>query len=103
MALQARNIHVKLNKCWRFGIMFCRDTPGDISNVCACPVSSVMSDPVTAWSQALLSIGFSRQEYWSGLPCPSPGDLPDPEIEPPSLMSPVLVDWFFTTELPGRP
>ena len=34
-----------------------------------------------------LSMGFSRQEYWSGLPCPPPGDLPDPEIEPASLMS----------------
>ena len=35
--------------------------------------------------QAPLSMGFSRQEYWSGLPCPSPGDLPDPGIEPASL------------------
>ena len=73
MALLARNIHVKLNKCWYFGIMFCRDTPGDTSNVCACSVTSVMSGPVTPWilaHQALLSIGFSRQEYWSGLSCP---------------------------------
>ena len=45
-------------------------------------------------SQAPLSVEFSRQEYWSGLPCPSPGDLPNPEIE---LMSPVLVGGFFTT------
>ena len=42
-----------------------------------------------------LSMGFSRQEYWSGLPCPSPGDLPNPEIESASLMSPVLADGFF--------
>ena len=39
-------------------------------------------------------MGFSRQEYWSGLPCPSPGDLPDPEIEP---ASPALAGGFFTT------
>ena len=42
-------------------------------------------------------MGFSRQEHWSGLPCPPPGDLPDPEIEPGSLTSPVLAGWFFTT------
>ena len=46
---------------------------------------------------APLSMGFSRQEYWSGLPCPPPGDLPDPEIEPVSLMSPALAGGFFTT------
>ena len=40
---------------------------------------------------------FSRQEYWSGLPFLSPGDLPDPGIEPTSLTSPVLADSFFTT------
>ena len=41
--------------------------------------------------------GFSRQEYWSGLPCRPPGDLPDPGIEPTSLMSPALAVRFFTT------
>ena len=43
-----------------------------------------------------LSVGFSRQEYWSGLPCPPPGDLPDPGIEPGSFMFPTLADGFFT-------
>ena len=46
---------------------------------------------VTPWTvacQAPLSMGFSRQEYWSGLPCPPPGDLPDPGIEPTTLMYP---------------
>ena len=55
---------------------------------------------VTLWivaHQAAVSMEFSRQEYWSGLPCPSPWDLPDPGIEPTSLMSPVLEDGFFTT------
>ena len=42
-------------------------------------------------------MGFSRQEYWSGLTCPPPLDLPDPGIEPESLMSPALADGFFTT------
>ena len=48
---------------------------------------------VTPWTvacQAPLSMGFSRQEYWSGLPFPPPRDLPDPGIKPLSLVSPVL-------------
>ena len=47
--------------------------------------------------QAPLSMRFSRQEYWSGLPCPSPGDLPYPGIEPESLMSLALAGRVFTT------
>ena len=43
------------------------------------------------------SLGFPRQEYWSGLPFPSPGDLPNPGIKPESLMSPALAGGFFTT------
>ena len=46
--------------------------------------------------QAPLSMGFSRQEYWSGLPCPPPGDLPDLGIEPASLMSPASAGGFWT-------
>ena len=53
--------------------------------------------PVDCSPQAPLSMGFSRQEYWSGLPCRPPGDRPDPEIEPVSLMSLVLAGRFFTT------
>ena len=48
-------------------------------------------------------MGFSRQEYWSGLPCPPPGDLPDLGIEPLSLMSPALAGRFFTASTPGKP
>ena len=58
---------------------------------------------VTLWAvarQAPLSMGFSRQEYWSGLPCPPPGDLPDPEIKP---VSPSLAGIFFTTVPLGKP
>ena len=53
--------------------------------------------PQTVAHQAPLSIGFSRQECWSGLPSPPPGDLPDPGIEPSSLKSPALAGGFFTT------
>ena len=42
-------------------------------------------------------MGFSRQEHWSGLPCPPPGALPNPGIEPTSLMSPALGVMFFTS------
>ena len=48
-------------------------------------------------------MGFSRQEYWSGLLFPHPGDLPDPAIEPASSASPALASGFFTTEPPGLP
>ena len=51
--------------------------------------------------QTPLSVEFSRQEYWTGFPCPSPGDLPDTGIEPEPLMSPTLVGGFFTTSAPG--
>ena len=49
--------------------------------------------------QVPLSMGFPRQEYWSGLPFPSPGELPDPGIEP---ESPALAGGFFTAEPPGK-
>ena len=54
----------------------------------------------TLWTvahQAPLSMGFSRQGYWRGLPCPPPGDLPNPGIKPMSLLSPALAGGFFTT------
>ena len=53
--------------------------------------------PWTAAHQGPLSMEFSRQDIWSGLPFPPPGDLPDPEIKPASLMSPALASRFFTT------
>ena len=58
---------------------------------------------VTPWTvdpQAPLSVGFSRQEYWSRLPFPPPGDLSNPGIEP---MSPAFAGEFFTIEPPGKP
>ena len=57
----------------------------------------LFATPWTVAHQAPLSIGFSRQEYQSGLPCPTPGDLPNPGTEPTSLMSPALAGGFLTT------
>ena len=53
----------------------------------------------TAADKALLSVGFSRQEYWSGLPCPPPGDLPNPGTEP---RSPALQEDSLLSEPPGK-
>ena len=69
--------------------------------MCPCMLShfSHVQFFATLWTvarQTLLSMGFSKQEYWSGLPCPPPGDLPNPGIELTSLMSPALAGWFFT-------
>ena len=61
---------------------------------------------VTPWTvacQAPLSMGFSRQEYWSGLPFPPPDDVPDSGIEPTSPVSPALAGGFFTTVTLGKP
>ena len=61
-------------------------------------LSLILRDPVVVAHQAPLSLGFSRQEYWSGWSFPSPGILPDPEIVLVSLVSPALAGKFFTTE-----
>ena len=53
--------------------------------------------------QAPLSMQFPRQDYWCRLPFPTPGDLPNPGIEPKSLAIPTLTGRFFTTEPPGKP
>ena len=63
-------------------------------------MSNSLAAPWTAAHQASLSVGFSRQEYWSGLPFPFPGDLPHPGTEP---MYPALAGKFFTTGPPGKP
>ena len=59
----------------------------------------LFATPWTTACQAPLSMGFSRQEYWSGLPCSPPGDLPNPGINPASLLSPALAGRF----LPEKP
>ena len=70
-----------------------------ITDVYVCVLSWVRLF-VTRWTlanQAPLSMGLCRQEYWVRLPCPPPGDLPDPGLEPASLLSPALAGGFFTT------
>ena len=64
------------------------------------PTRSVASDSVPPWTaghQAPLCMGLSRQDYWSGLPFPTPGDLSNLGIKPTSFASPALADGFFTT------
>ena len=73
--------------------------------VCACMLThacvlnyvGLFGTPWTVVFQAPLSMEFSRQEYWSGSPFPVPGDLPNPGIEPKSLVFPALAGGFFTT------
>ena len=64
---------------------------------CVCSAVSYSEAPGTVAHQASLSMGFSRQEYRSGLPSPPPGDLPNPGMETASLISSALADRFFTT------
>ena len=73
--------------------------------VCAQSLSHVRLF-VTSWTvarQTLLSMRFSRREYWSGLPFPLPGDLPDLGVESASLSSPAYAGGFFITVPPGKP
>ena len=80
-------LHPSIRQCWKIlGAV----TPGWEGHAAGI---------ATLWTvahQAPLPRGFSRQEYWSGLPCPPPGDLPNPGSEPVSLMSPELAGMFFT-------
>ena len=79
-----------------------RSTKHSVLNVCClvtqpCPT---LTSPWTVPCQASLSVGFPRQEYWTGLPFPSPEDLPDPGIKP---TSPALAGRFIATEPPKKP
>ena len=62
----------------------------------------IFATPWTVAYQAPLTMGFSRQEYWSGLLCPPAGDLPESGIKPMSLMSPTLAGRLFTTSIPSQ-
>ena len=77
----------KGGKDWEFGIVLCA------KSFQSCPT---LCNPVDCSLPGSSVHGISRQEYWSGLPYPFPGDLPDPGIEPSSLMSPALAGGFFT-------
>ena len=73
--------------------------------MCSQSLSNVrlFAAPWTVVHQAPLPVEFSRQEFWSGMPFPTPGNLPHPGIEPASLASPALAGGFFTTEPSGMP
>ena len=72
--------------------------------LCICAQLCPLFAPIgTVAHRTPLSMEFSRQEYWSGLPFPTPGDLPDPGIEPTSPVSSALAGGFFTTVPPGKP
>ena len=77
----------------------------DILHVCVQVTQSypTLCSPMDCMLPATPSMGFSRQESWSGMPCPPPGDLPNPGIKPVSLMSPALADGFFTTSTTCHP
>ena len=68
----------------------CLKTPVCAQSLQSCPTLSSTMDCSLPGSSAPLSMGFSRQEYWSGLPCPPPGDLPVPGIKPTSCVTPAL-------------
>ena len=72
-------------------------------SVCVLSCVQLFATPWTVAGQATLSMDFSRQEYWSGVPFSAPGDLPHPGIEPMPPTSPALAGKFFTTEPPGKP
>ena len=74
-------------------------------SVCMCVLSDfqLFATPWTVACQVPLTMRLSRQEYWNGLPFLSPGDLPDPGIQPMSPVSPASAGRFFTTEPPGKP
>ena len=79
------------------------------SEICVCVCAQLLSDVqlfMNRWTvacQAPLFMEFSRREYWSMLPFPTPGGFPDPGIEPTPLVSPALADGFFTAAPPGKP
>ena len=89
--------HLQLNMKWTLAFPACLH---------ACSVTSAMSNSLRKWTvahQAPLSMGFSRQEHCSGLPCPPPGDLPDPRTELSSPLSPALQVDSLHTELSEKP
>ena len=70
------------------------------AHTCSVSLVWLFSNPWTITHQAPLPMAFSKQEYWRGLPCPLPGDLLSPDMEP---TSPALASRFFTTALAGKP
>ena len=93
--LSITDVIIRVLSCYQFTFM------GSESEVLVTQSCPALCDPLDCVvHQAPLSVGFPRQEYWSELPCPSPGDLPNPGTEP---GFPAFADGFLTTELPGKP
>ena len=110
-ALSCSEVMPASSLCWAFSFLGAAVTHHSLDGLGtqdtrvhdpSCPVR-LFGTPWTIARQAPLSMGFSRQEYWSRFPSPPPGDLPDPEIKFTSLVSPVLTGIFFTTVPPGKP
>ena len=72
-------------------------------HACSLRCVQLFANPWTVAHQASVSVGLSRQDYWSGLPFLPPEDLPDPGIKPMSPVSTAFAGRFFTTEPPGKP
>ena len=87
-------------KSWIFERMLTSASTDSVKVLVALSCPNLCAAPWTVAHQAPLSMGFSRQEYWSGLPFPSPGDLPDPGIKP---RFPALEADSLLSELPGKP
>ena len=88
---------------WLVGWLFQRVPHPLLFAVCVPSPAQLSGTPLTAARQAPLSMGFPRQECWSGVPFPPPVDLPDPGIEPASLVTHTSAGGFFTTAPPGKP
>jgi len=104
MLVVGNSLDISSSDCFHSATCTARDQPVVL---CVLRHFSVMSD---SWArvrivahQPPLSMGFSRQEYWRGLPCPPPGDLPNQGIEPVFFMSPSLAGGFFTSSASGKP
>ena len=89
MSLQIHGLQFQWGP-WHHSAIFC-------SCLSACQVTTVVSDSLTVDNQAPLSMEFSRQDFWNGLPFPPLGDLPNSRIKPVSLKSPGLAGRFFNT------
>ena len=97
-------IRLKLDRVLNFQYLQCSVLAFLFKTSIACIYAymHIVASIVSLWTvarQAPLSMGFSRQEYWSGLPVPPPEDLPKPRIKPTSLISTALVDRFLTTSV----
>ena len=77
--------------------------PPHDARVLSLQLRPTLYDPTDCSPPGSSVLGFSRQEHWAGLPCPSPGDLPKPGIEPTSLKSPALASRLFTTSATWEP